>query len=481
MFNESTYAAAVAQKKLNQSFHCPDCYAKQQKIDALTEENNLLKQRLYSRKKLNSLADNAHVPSSKVLFKPNINKEKGRPGAKPGHKGNKRKPADKTVADRCCRIEMPTVCPECREDLRQISSRQRRIIDLAHEQLQTIVYDIGRAHCYKCHKTYKNPIPALEKGLLGNNLLSHAAVLHYFDNIPLGKITKIYDNKVNESTLISNFHRLGKIFEPCYQHLIETYRVAKVKHADETGWRTMGRNGYAWIFCSKYTSVFDFADNRSGQIVRQIVGNDPLSGVLVVDRYAAYNKAGCQLQYCFAHLLREAEQLKKEFPYSQEVRSFVDELGNGLTEAMHLQHMPIDDVCFYESASTIRRRIESLVSSPAKHDGVIRIKNIFQQNSERLYAWTKDREVPAHNNFAERMIRSTVIARKVSHGSFSEQGRKTRSHLMSLFTTAHCRLANSRHQLLTWFKKTLDTISATKSYSHELLPPIPGYFPKTYN
>ena len=44
-----------------------------------------------------------------------------------------------------------------------------------------------------------------------------------------------------------------------------------------------------------------------------ILGKKKLSGVLVVDRYAAYNKAPCDLQYCYAHLLRDVKDLEKEY------------------------------------------------------------------------------------------------------------------------------------------------------------------------
>ena len=463
-----------SQKRLNTVVYCKDCYEKQQKIDQLKVEVERLRNRLNDRKRAQlALVDSPHTPSSKIILKPNVKKEKLRPGAKKGHKGHGRKPAEKETADRYCRIDMPTVCPDCRGDLKQVSAKRRRIIDLAHERLQTIYYDIARAHCNSCRKTYRNPIPALEKGLLGNNLLANATVLHYFDNLTIGKLADLYDKEINQSTFISNFHRLSRIFEPALTHLIETYRQTKVKHADETGWRTMGRNGYAWIFCSKYTSIFDFADNRSGRIVRKIMGETPLPGVLVVDRYAAYNQAGCPLQYCYAHLLREVEGLKKDYPYNSEVNSFVEQFATALSEAMRLKNMPIDDICYYENAHALKQRIESLAFSSAKNEGIIRIQKIFQEKSERLYHWVDDREVPSHNNFAERMIRSTVIARKVSHGSFSEKGRITRSLLMSILTTAHSRLGHSRYKLITWFKGVLDYISATKQYSNDLLPPIP--------
>ena len=48
--------------------------------------------------------------------------------------------------------------------------------------------------------------------------------------------------------------------------------------------------------------------------------------------------------------------------------------------------------------------------------------------------WAENRDVPAENNLAERDLRPTVIAIKVSFGSQSDAGAHTRSVLM---TVAH--------------------------------------------
>jgi hypothetical protein len=62
-------------------------------------------------------------------------------------------------------------------------------------------------------------------------------------------------------------------------------------------------------------------------------------------------------------------------------------------------------------------------------------QNIFRENTDRLWHWTQDPRVPAENNTAERAVRPLAIARKVSHGSQSVKGRKTRSVLMSILHT----------------------------------------------
>ena len=104
--------------------------------------------------------------------------------------------------------------------------------------------------------------------------------------------------------------------------MIERYRLASVRHADETSWRTDGRSGYAWLFCTPDLSIFMFRQTRSASVPREVFGNLPLPGVLVVDRYNGYNQVPCKLQYCYAHVMREVEDLAKEFPDDAEVSLF---------------------------------------------------------------------------------------------------------------------------------------------------------------
>jgi transposase len=78
-------------------------------------------------------------------------------------------------------------------------------------------------------------------------------------------------------------------------------------------------------------------------VPQQVLGNQPLTGVLVVDRYNGYNRTPCDRQYCYAHLLREVEDLAKEFPDSPEVIRFSATVIPLLAAAMHLRSQPLSD------------------------------------------------------------------------------------------------------------------------------------------
>jgi transposase len=219
------------------------------------------------------------------------------------------------------------------------------------------------------------------------------------------------------------------------EKLIAEYRQAPVKHADETGWPNDGRRGYAWLFCTPPISIFRLRLTRAASVAKDVLGEEPLPGVLVVDRYHAYNKAPCALQYCYSHLLRDVQDVGKEFPDHQEVQDFVGTTAPLIAQAIQLRTQPIADEVFYTRADQLKMDIQQVMHSEARHAGIQKIQNIFREKAHRMYHWAQDRAIPADNNFNERELRKLVIARKISFGSQGDAGAKTREILMTTLLT----------------------------------------------
>ena len=99
----------------------------------------------------------------------------------------------------------------------------------------------------------------------------------YLHSVPLGRVCE--QLQVGPGALIGMLHRLAKLLGHVPAKLIELYRQAPVKHADETGWRTSGQNGYAWLFATPTLSIFQFEKTRSGRIAKAVFGDDRLPGV----------------------------------------------------------------------------------------------------------------------------------------------------------------------------------------------------------
>jgi len=419
---------------------------KQRQIDRLKEENARLKNRLrYQERTAQEGFFGSSTPSAKLPIKPNTTRREspGAPGgARPGHRGHGRRSISAEEADQVVLISGAETCPDCGGALHDRGCRERTVIDVEPLRRQTILYQLEQKYCPRCRRTVRSKAPGvLKRHLLGNRLLAHVAEQHYLFGVTLGQLE--IQLGVGQGALQGALHHLAERLEPACAGLQQDYRQAQVKHADETGWRNDGCNGYAWLFCTKTVSLFRFRQTRSGSVPQEVLGEQPLHGVLVVDRYKGYNRVPCQLQYCYAHLLREVQDLQKEFPDHVEVSVFVSVFAPLLSAAMQLRAQGLECPDFRIQARQLKERIIDWSENAAQHPGIQRIQNIFRDHPARLYHWAEDPQVPAENNFAERELRPLVIARKISFGSQSERGALTREVLMSILHTLRKRGANT--------------------------------------
>lgn len=280
---------------------CAECIKKQEEIYRLREEVKRLKAQVRRQeRKITEGYFGSSTPSSKKPVKNNIVKngdQKNRGGAKVGHKGNGRRSVSAEQADRVEEVKVECSCPKCNgSDLEPLDRRERTVIDYEIKRVK-IVYHLERKRCKACGSVLQAKAPGvLPKNLYSNNLLvplCGMATEHYVNGIRLGHLER--QTGVNVGSLIKAMHQLGGILKDVPDKLIEEYRQAPVKQADETTWRNDGQNGYGWMFGTKDAAIFRFRPTRSGKVAQEVFGGEQLPGVLVVDRYAGYNKAPCKI------------------------------------------------------------------------------------------------------------------------------------------------------------------------------------------
>ncbi len=321
-------------------FHyCRDCLHKQQEIDRLKEEIVRLKGRLrYQERNAREAPFGSSTPSAKLTVKPNSleDNQKKKGGAKPGHTGFGRSPPQPQEVTRTERLMGPERCPHCGTRLLSKGFKKRTVIQVVPAKKEVIVYELEQCDCPGCQCVITASAPGVfPKRLFGNRLLAYVAQEHFVRGATMGRLARQLE--LHHGSLLGAMHELATRLRPALERLLEEYRRAAVKHADETGWRNDGKNGYAWLFCTRLISLFRFQQSRSAQVAMEVFGQKRLPGTLVVDRYAGYNKILCWMQYCYAHLLREVQDLGKEFTQQPEVQRFVQTLAPLLAQAMKLK------------------------------------------------------------------------------------------------------------------------------------------------
>jgi transposase len=419
----------------------------------LTEEVARLKARL-SRQERTAREEpfGLSTPSSQRLVKPSLPElteeeaRRRRGGAPPGRAGHgwKTPEGPEPAAEELPASDACPCCGGALEDFPGGAEDVRDLVDCHPLPAFRRRVRVPARYCPRCRRPVRPRVPGvLPKTRLTNNVLARAAAKHYLDGVPMGTVARRLG--VPKGTLLNGMHRLAGLAGPASAGLRGLLRDAAVKHADETPWRTDGDNGYAWVFLAGRVRVFACEDTRSMSVPEAVLADS--AGSLVTDRYAAYNCFRGRRGYCLEHLRRDTLETVGKNPRSAECAAFADALVPWLREAMSLRTACAGDpVAYLVRAAFIRRRIEAVAEAPARHPSVQHIQNIFRENADRLWLWTEDPRIPAENNAAERAIRPLAVARKVSHGSQSDRGRKTRSVLMSvLHTLAACCVDPAQH------------------------------------
>jgi transposase len=417
--------------------YCPGCFEKQRKIDALQEEIVRIKTKLHHQERTAREGYfGSSTPSSKIPIKPNTlaERQQRRGGACVGHPGHGRRSVERGKADRTERVAVGRLCPRCGALLKDRGIKRRTVTECIPIKMEKVEYELERRYCAHCAESFNaRPPGVMPKCLYGNKLFTHVAIQHYLHGNPLGQLER--QTGIGYGSLVDAMHQLARRLKGVPEKLIQEYQRSVVKHADETGWRNDGQNGYGWLFCTPDISIFRFRKSRSARIAHEVLGEKALPGVLVVDRYNAYNKIRCSIQYCYAHLLRTVKDIEQEFPDNPEIHCFVETFSSLLSRAIHLRTLNLAEHEFKRHAEELKEKIIAAVHHEANHPAIQNVQTIFREKEDRLYHWSKDSRIPADNNLAERELRPLVIARKVSFGSQSERGAETREILMTIIHT----------------------------------------------
>lgn len=442
---------------------CESCLDKQREIDRLKEENQRLRQKLnLNERKLKQGFFGSSTSSAKVPVKASslAEKQAKQGGGQHGHAGIGRKTFSASEADeRRIAEARAEICQTCSCALHRQSANERGVYELERERVKKIHYQIERKKCPVCQKIISGKVAnAFPRVSLSNELVVEVAEQHYLLGRSLGQISERF--KLSEATICASLKRIGKKLKPNLERLTAIYRKSSVRHADETGWRTNGGNGYAWYFGAKEVSLYLFRLTRSASVVEEVFGKEQLSGVLVVDQYAGYNRVGSRIQYCYAHLLRKQEDLAGEYPRHREIRNYTTQMIKLLVQAMKLRKARLSEKQYQVEAKKIKAKIWKLSQRQAKHPAVRGWQDFYVEKAERLYQWCESAEIPAENNYAEREIRKIVIARKNSYGSQSDEGAETREIWTSVLASLKKREANPKEKLI----EGLNKLSADENF-----------------
>jgi transposase len=350
--------------------------------------------------------------------------------------------------------EVPALaaCPACGAPLAGGTvKRTREVLDLSPPRLVVTEHAYVERRCPDCGKRCV-PAPALAgvvtgRGRIGHGLTSLIAVLREEARLPIRVIQTLLERvlgvRLSVGALVAATQRVAARAAPVVADLAAAIRASPVVHADETGWREAGRNGYVWTYSTPAHRLF-VRGTRARAEVDRVLG-DAFGGVVVSDFYAAYTGDDRVHQYCWAHLLRDIHDLTVQHPDDAALAGWATAVGAVFARA---QAGAAGD-------RAARWRVRKQVQADLKQVCLPWLEPRVAQTPlcarilrhlESLFVFVTEPAVPPTNNAAEPgalwALRHLVVSRKIGGGTRSPQGTATKMMLASLFGTWRVRGIN---------------------------------------
>ncbi len=347
-------------------------------------------------------------------------------------------------------------CPDCGRVLSGGTiHHSRQVIEIPPVTVEVVEHRYISRHCGVCKKNY---VPQVDLALevigthrIGIRLMSLVSYLTIAARVPKRTICKLlkslYDVDIGYgeiNKILSSVARRGKGEA---DKILEALRGSPFLHADETGWRENGKNGYLWNLSTPGLHYSAWNRSRGGQVAKDLIG-EAYEGTVVSDFYSGYSVLLCRHQRCWVHFLRDLRKLKEDYPDDASVRRWAKQIRRVYDAAR--------EAACKDAKDRIKLRIRFETKLLGLAEPYLRTETpqrVLAQRIDRfvseMFIFVEDPRIPSENIAAERAVRPAVIARKVCGGTRSDNGTRTKMILMSLFGT--------------WAARGLDGIESCRS------------------
>lgn len=441
--------------------------ALRQEVERLREQNAALQAQLTAA--LARIAELEQRPPDPPAFvKPNTPKRERQPR-------KRRKPEH----NRARRLETPTRieqhaldrCPDCGLQLHGGTlARRRQVLELPEPQpVDVIEHQVIKRWCAWCKRWQAPKLDlrgqVLDQSRLGVRLTSLIAYLRHTLRLPFRRIQAylqtFHQFHLSLGELTELLHHVRRATQGAVERLKAQARASPVLHADETRWREAGQNGHVWAFstpgAAEAVRYYEYDASRAGAVAKRLLGGT-FQGHLVSDFYGGYNIYAGKHQRCWVHFLRDLHKLREEQAQDEAVVAWVTavcklyEEGQAFVRGAEARSQEARERTYVELVEQTHA-LGLAYAQTRKHACNALAKRILRHEGE-LFQFVLVEGLSADNNLAERSIRPLVVVRKISGGTQSAEGSKTRMALASLFETWQARGLNPFEECLKLLRQT---------------------------
>jgi transposase len=355
-------------------------------------------------------------------------------------------------------------CPECNYQLRGTSiDYVRQVIELPPPQpIEVTEHQVIKRFCPHCER-WRSPRLDLTGLVLGQSrmgvrLVSLIAYLRNTLRAPFeaiqGYLETLHGLKLSEGEIVGLLHQARAETKPEVDALKAQMQAATILNADETGWREDGTNGYVWGFATEGAQAIRYYEHdasRAQPVLRRLLGNR-FKGHLGSDFYYGYNDYECPKQRCWVHFLRALHDLKEQHPQEPDVLEWVQGLRalyDEATEWLERNRGPGQEERQRKYDDLVAKvRVLGLKYAQDRGHACWALCKRVLRHEDELFQFVLVEGLASNNNLAERSLRPLVVGRKISGGTRSPNGTKTRMALASLFATWQARGLNPFNECL---------------------------------
>jgi transposase len=371
-------------------------------------------------------------------------------GAQPGHEGKGRELLPTSAVDEVI-VHWPKAC-DCghrfsEDELVAVGRPVRHQVEELPRLAVTVTeHRCPRVCCPACGRRRRAPLPAdVAVSAFGSRFHAAVAVLSVRNRISRRDVIELCEQlfgaRVSCGTVDAILQRAADAIKEPDEDLLERVRAAKALNMDETGWRTAGQRRALWGAFSGRHAVLRVRDDRHEDHARELLADT--TAIVTSDRWWAYGHLPlARRQVCWAHLRRDfkahAEGPAAEKAFGEAGLRICEELFWSWEIYRHIH----DRKELKRRIRALRRKFKPILRTYAGKQARYRHTRGMARNLLRVWPalWTfaDHRGVEPTNNHAERALRGSVIYRKLSLGSQSDQGERRIERLLSVHTT--CRL-----------------------------------------
>ncbi|WP_434530227.1 IS66 family transposase (plasmid) [Haloarcula sp. NS06] len=358
----------------------------------------------------------------------------GTPGRKDGHD-----PEWRSTADPDEEVEVTCdCCPECGQHFDESVGVSPRLVEEIPDPQPPEVTQYNR-HCYQCDscgtETVATHPDCPDEGQFGVNVIAQSALSRYDYRLPYRKIAdrfeQLHELELSGAAAWHATERAARAGRCEYEQIRRQIQQADVVHIDETGVKRDGEQAWIWTFTTENHTLYAVRESRGSDVPAEVLGED-FAGTVICDGWTAYPAFSDNLQRCWAHILREAEDAAEKQPEGKPIYDSLKQLYVALQTRLE------SDLTLRERAElqrVARRELESLIERSVPDGPVATLIRKIEGGLDHWLTFVGEPAVSPTNNAAENALREPVVLRKLIGTLRNDRGMFVHETVLSLLAT----------------------------------------------